>query len=113
MKVFIYACEGQYQGLHGMYEQGFYDVESVEEIDDIGNEMAEDVIVLYGLIDNYDDAEEGCDPWECYMEFYGKEWSAWKVREDLNLTDEDLERISRTEDYETIIEDYCEKEALI
>ena len=58
MRVFIYACENTYQGLHGICDMRVVDVSSLEEANEYGMEMSEDVIQSYDIIDESLDEEE-------------------------------------------------------
>lgn len=51
MKVYIYATEGTYQGLHGVYNCQVVDVSDIEEANEYGYEMAFNVAESYGLTD--------------------------------------------------------------
>ena len=69
MRVFIFATECIYGGLHGVYDFDIVDVESLKEADEIGREMS------YGLVDSYGDImeylENEIDP---DIEENSKEW---------------------------------------
>ena len=47
MYYFIYAKEGMYEGLHGIYDYGLYDASSYEDACNTAEEMSRDVIDSY------------------------------------------------------------------
>ena len=108
MRVFIYATEGIYQGLHGISNQCVVEIKDTKEADEIGQEMAENLVEEYGLEDEYygdeDDDEYMFDP-----EF---NWNIYKIRDDVTESIEELDNIAYREGYETFIEEYCEEEEL-
>ena len=109
MKVFIYAFEDKYGGLHGISDQAVVGVADMEEANSIGNEMAWSVIESYGhLFEDYDEGDE-----DEFEEESGTEWFIYKIRDDINLSVEELDNICALEDWESFVEEYCEKEALI
>lgn len=61
MKVLIYAYEGQYQGLHGMYEVEICEVDNIEEAYAIGEDMARDVIDDFDLYNDCFEEELFCE----------------------------------------------------
>lgn len=105
MKVFIYATEGQYQGLHGIYSQEVTEVRDRAEADEIGHDMAYDLIESYGLEDEYEDDEDGIE-----SELY---WSVHLIADEYaDRSVEELDEICAYEDYKTFTEKYCGEELL-
>ena len=102
MQVFIYATEGMYQGLHGIYWQGVVEVDSREEADDWGREEAYELIESFGLEDEYDESSFDYEG-EC-------NWLVHKIRDDIHMDTHELDSICADLDYESFIEDYCDKE---
>lgn len=97
MLVYIYACEGMYGGMHGMYEECVEHVENIEEANSIGKEMSYNVIESYDI---YDDEEiEPELEWHIYK--VRDEFSENEVRNELGDWDED-----------DFVERFCESEAL-
>ena len=58
MRVYIYATEGIYQGLHGIYNCQVVDVNDIEEANDYGYEMAYNVAESFGLNDEDETIEQ-------------------------------------------------------
>ena len=97
MKVYIYAYEGQYGGLHGMYDQDIVEVKDITEANEIGRDMSEQVIEAYDLWDD-DFENELC--WEAYS----------IANEYIDLPDEELIAIAVNEGHEYFVENYCDNE---
>lgn len=110
MRVFIYACEGEYQGLHGMNEQAVLDVTDLENANDIGCEMADEVISDY-FWDEYDGLESDEEKNE-FDEIHTREWNVWKIRDDVTLSMDELDAECERHDYQTFVELYCEEDCL-
>lgn len=110
MRVFIYAYEDEYGGLHGISDQAVVEVADMEEANSIGSEMAENVIDSWGLWEEDTDKDEDIDEefWD-----YGTEWLIYKIRDDVTLSVEELDKICSHEDYENFVKMYCDKEELI
>lgn len=93
MKVLIYAYEGQYGGLHGMYEVEICEVNNIEEAYTIGEELARNVIDDYDL---YDDCFEEEPLYEVYV--MSEEYQDLSVEELNNLLI----------DWEDFVVEYCD-----
>lgn len=104
MKVFIYAIEGIYQGLHGISNQCVIEIDNLEEAKMTGEEMAEELVESFGLEDEYYN-EEGFDP-----EF---DYFIYKIRDDITLSARELDEICAYEDWKSFVEEYCDKEELV
>lgn len=100
MRVFIYATEGMYQGLHGIYWQAVVDVENREEADEYGREEAFSLIESYGLEEEYGEDYEDYAA-ECC-------WEVYKIRDDITLSTHELDKICARNDRDTFIDEYCE-----
>ena len=50
-KYLIYACDNQYEGLHGVEDWGVYECESYDEACEIGHELSYDLITSYEFIE--------------------------------------------------------------
>ena len=62
MLYFIYAKEGLYEGLHGVYDYGLYDCDSYKNACDIGAELSREVIDAYiRPEDSYYSSEDYCE----------------------------------------------------
>ena len=68
MKVFIYAYENTYGGMHGINTLAVYDVSTLVEADEIGFDMAKEVTESYDCFDEMDNEEllENCC-WDVYV----------------------------------------------
>ena len=100
MKVFIYACEGTFWGSHGVNEQCVIEVSSVEEVEEIGNEMSMNVSQSYEYMLHTEEEDE--EP-----EFI---WYAWKIRDDVTESVDELDAIAGGCDYKSFVEEYCGEE---
>lgn len=115
MRVFIYAYEGQYCGLHGIEDLTCTEVDSVEEAEEIGREMSEDVITSFGLEDEWlaeDDESEDCTEYATYAECFGLEYEIYKIKDEVDLSIEELDSICSHLGKETFINEYCESKVL-
>ena len=121
MRVFIYACDNIYGGLHGMEDFRVYEVSSVEEANDIGREMS------YGVINSYSEIgdsleENAAEVAELYdsdfEEAYEDEmaadldWSCRKIDEEKarGLSTEELNNIAVNEGADYFCDNYCGEE---
>ena len=107
MKVFIYATEGIYQGLHGIENHEVVEIENLKEAEWIGQEMAESLIDEFGLESDYydEDGELDFDP-----EF---NYSIYAIADEYaSMYIEELNDIADREGYETFIEKYCGEELI-
>lgn len=107
MRVFIYAYEGTYSGLHGICSQCVTDVEDIQEANEYGCEMAEDVFYSYGLDEEYEN--DGDDEFDIEPELC---WDVYKIRDDVTLSVHELDEISCKLGHELFVEEYCEKEPI-
>lgn len=111
----IYACEGIFQGLHGMNEvavvEGDYDFACEEAA-----EMSFNVMDSYGEIDEQfqEEAyecgyEENSDEWEEYINDVRCNnvlYYVMRIMDSCSLTDEECENLLN-EDYQEFFERYC------
>ena len=72
MLVYIFAYEGSYHGLHGIYDADIVEVQDMEEADEYGYEMALGVVESYGYFDD-----------EAYIE-QELEWRIYKIKEGIS-----------------------------
>ena len=98
MLVYIFACEGSYGGLHGMYEEDVIEVRDMEEADEYGYEMAQDVVESYDCFDDDEDIEQEL------------EWRIYKIKEGISA--EEARAALGSYDEEGFVAEYCEKEVL-
>ena len=113
MKVFIYATEGIYRGLHGISNQCVIEIDNLEEAKMTGEEMAEELVESFGLEDEYyeDFDENGYSDDYCIDPEF--DYFIYKIRDDIALSTRELDEICAREDWESFVEKYCEKEELV
>lgn len=105
MRVFIYATEGFYQGLHGIYNQCVTEVDNFEEAESIGRDLAVSLVEDYGLEEDYYDEE---DEYIIDPEF---NWIICRIDDEFNhISTADLDSIAYDMGYEDFIEKYCVEE---
>ena len=98
MLVYIFACEGSYGGLHGIYDADVVEVQDMEEADEYGYEMALGVVESYGYFDD-----------EAYIE-QELEWRIYKIKEGISAEEARAAVCSHNE--EGFVAEYCEGEVL-
>ena len=99
MKVFIYATEGLYQGLHGIEAFEVTEVGNLKEAECYAEEMAQNLIDDYGLEEEYEEFEP---------EF---NYSIYAIADEyLGVSTADLNDIAGREGHEDFIRDYCGEE---
>ena len=110
MLVAVQAYEGMYQGLHGIKDEDILEVDSIEEINEWGNEASTNLIYSYGLEDEYletvdEDDEDACIENSYYYTDRG--WTAYKVKEDTGLSVEELSQELSSIGYDSFVKKYC------
>ena len=98
MLVYIFACEGSYGGLHGMYEEDVIEVRNMEEANNYGYEMAQNVVESYDCFDDEEDVEQEL------------EWRVYKIKEGISADEARAAVCSHNE--EGFVAEYCEGEVL-
>ena len=98
MLVYIFACEGSYGGLHGMYNEDVVEVQDIKEADEYGYEMAQDVVESYDCFDDDEDIEQEL------------EWRIYKIKE--GISEEEARAALGSYDEEGFVAEYCEEEVL-
>ena len=98
MLVYIFAYEGSYQGLHGMYNEDVVEVQDMEEANEYGYEMAADVVESYGCFNEEEDIEQ--ELW----------WRIYKIKEGISV--EEARAALGSHDEEGFVAEYCEGEVL-
>ena len=98
MLVYIFACEASYGGLHGMYEEDVIEVQDMEEANNYGYEMAQNVIESYDDFDDEEDVEQEL------------EWRIYKIREGISA--DEARAALGSYDEEGFVAEYCEEEVL-
>ena len=126
MRVYIYACDNIYGGLHGMEDYGIFEVANMHEADAIGEEMSRGVVDSYSQIMEsieedcayyveHDGFEESSSEWEGIMEQLIAEdlnWSVCEIDEDRvnGMTDEELETEASNLGFESFVKRYCKEQ---
>ena len=98
MLVYIFACETSYGGLHGMYEEDVIEVRNMEEANNYGYEMAQNVVESYDCFDDDEDIEQEL------------EWRIYKIKEGISA--EEARAALGSYDEEDFVAEYCEEEVL-
>ena len=96
MLVYIFACEGSYGGLHGMYNEDVVEIKDMKEANDYGYEMALDVVESYDCFDEDEDIE--------------LEWRIYKIKEGISA--DEARAALGAYDEEGFVAEYCEEEVL-
>ena len=102
MLVYIFACEGSYGGLHGIYNENVVEVQDMEEANEYGYEMAQSVVESYHCFGFFDEEDE-------YIE-QELEWHIYKIKEGISA-DEARAAIGSYNE-EDFVAKYCEGEML-
>ena len=97
MLVYIFACEGSYGGLHGIYNADVVEVQDMEEANEYGYEMAQDVVESYDYCFDEEIEEE-------------LEWRVYKIKEGISA--EEARAALGSHDEEGFVAEYCEGEVL-
>ena len=106
MRFVIYAYESTYGGLHGIYNICVTEADSLDEVDDIGETMAYEVIDSYSHLfepdpDEEDEEYEATSPeWE-----YTRILPKWD-----NISTEELDAEAAELGYEEFVNKYCKYE---
>ena len=105
MKVYIYAYESSYEGLHGIENSCVCDVDSIDEANEIGREMSIEVCE-----DFIDEEEYINENGEIDYDLMNTTlcWEIWKIKDDF-INIEDLDEISYNVGRDSFIEKYCEE----
>ena len=97
MLVYIFAYEGSYRGLHGMYDEDVVEVQDMEEADEYGYEMAQGVAESYGYFFDEDEEVE-----------QELEWRVYKIKEGISA--EEARAALGSYDEKGFVAEYCEEE---
>ena len=98
MLVYIFACEGSYGGLHGMYDEDVVEVQDIEEANEYGYGMAEGVVESYDCFNDEEDIEQEL------------EWRIYKIKEGISA--DEARAALGSYDEEGFVAEYCEGEVL-
>ena len=107
MRFVIYAYESTYCGSHGIYDICVTEVDSLDEVDDIGETMAYEVIDSYShLFANDDDYDEDDD-----YEVTSPEWEYARILPKWdNIPTAELDAEAAELGYEEFVNKYCKCE---
>lgn len=107
MRVFIYACENTYGGLHGICDMRVVEVSSIEEANEYGMEMSGDVIESYDTLGDLEDELDEDELDEAFME--AREWYVYPIDEEKakGFSTEELDKIASEWGDEYFIKEYC------
>lgn len=106
MRVFVYACEDMYHGLHGIEDMRVVEVDSIEEADEYGMEMSTGVIESYDTLADYE-YEDDEDYEEALLD--AREWYVYPIDEEKakGLSTEELDRLASRKGCDLFVEEYC------
>ena len=108
MRFVIYAYESTYCGLHGIYDICVTEADSLDEVDDIGETMAYEVIDSYSHL--FTSEEEDCDEDEEH-EATSPEWEYARILPKWdNIPTEELDVEAAELGYEEFVNKYCKFE---
>ena len=108
MRFVIYAYESTYCGLHGIYDICVTEADSLDEVDNIGETMAYEVIDSYSHL--FANDEEDCDENEDYEITY-PEWEYARILPKWNdIPTETLSAEATELGYEEFVNKYCKFE---
>ena len=103
MRFVIYAYESTYGGLHGIYDICVTETDSLDEVDDIGEAMAYEVIDSYSHLFTNDEDEE--------HEATSPEWEYTRILPKWdNISTEELDAEAAELGYEEFVNKYCRSE---
>ena len=103
MRFVIYAYESTYSGLHGIYDICVTEADSLDEVDDIGETMAYEVIDTYSHLFANDEDEE--------YEATSPEWEYTRILPKWdNISTEELDAEAAELGYEEFVSKYCKYE---
>lgn len=103
MRFVIYAYESTYSGLHGIYDICVTEADSLDEIDDIGETMAYEVIDTYSHLFANDEDEE--------YETTSPEWEYTRILPKWdNIPTAELDAEAAELGYEEFVNKYCKYE---
>lgn len=106
MRVFIHSFEYMYEGLYGIENYCVCDVNSLEEANEIGHEMAWQVFEDFIDYDDYLD-ENGDIDYKRVNEELG--WVIYKIKNDITLSETELDEIACRVGVNSFINNYCEE----
>lgn len=106
MIVYIYSDELMYCGANGMYDCGVYDVDNIDEANEIGRELAYNLIENYNCLSEEYDYDDD-DDMEALDE--SLRWIIWAIQPEaqLKLGVDGLMKESACLDRDSFVDMYC------
>lgn len=107
MRVYICACEELYYGLHGINDWRVVEVSSIEEANDYGREMSQEVIESFDVTSEY---AYGDGDGEVFDSDY-LVWHVWEINEEVakGMSIKELEAEVNCFEDEDFITKYCKE----
>ena len=105
MIVYIYSDELMYCGANGMYDCGVYDVDNIDEANEIGRELAYDVVENYNCLSE----EYGYDDEDMEALEESLQWIIWPIAPEaqMKMSIDDLMKESARLDRDSFVDMYC------
>lgn len=111
MRFVIYAYESTYGGLHGIYDICVTEINALDEVDNIGETMAYEVIDTYSHLFANDDVYDYDEDDDC--EVTSPEWEYARILPKWdNISTENLNAEAAELGYEEFINKYCKVEGM-
>lgn len=111
MRFVIYAYESTYGGLHGIYDICVTEINSLDEVDNIGETMAYEVIDTYSHLFANDDVYDYDEDDDC--EVTSPEWKYARILPKWdNISTETLNAEAAELGYEEFVNKYCKVEGM-
>ena len=106
MRLFCYVYEDEYEGLHGIETLFVDDFLSFEGAVDACREEGESLVDFF--FSPYEDEDE-----ESFRERLGIEYNIYKIKDEVDLTTDQLDCLCFEWGKKSFIEEYCDKTPLI
>ena len=106
MKLFCYVYEDEYEGLHGIETLFVDDFSSLELAVEACREAGE------YLVDSFFSPEEDEDE-ESFRARHGIEYNIYKIKDEVDLTTDQLDYLCYVWSRKSFIKEYCDKTPLI
>lgn len=106
MRLFCYVYEDEYEGLHGIETLFVDDFLSFEGAVDACREEGESLVDFF--FSPYEDEDE-----ESFRERHGIEYDIYKIKDEIDLTTDQLDYLCSQLGKKFFVEEYCEKTPLI
>ena len=106
MKLFCYVYEDEYEGLYGIEALFVDDFSSLELAVEACREEGESLVDFF--FSPYKDEDE-----ESFRARHGIEYNIYKIKDEVNLTTDQLDCLCCKCGKESFIEEYCDKTPLI